>query len=59
VLDEMRRALGHAPAAAARTEAAAFARYKVYAESFRGEEHLRAIQAEAREIVAATLRAAG
>ena len=33
--------------------------YKVYAESFRGEEHLRAIQAEAREIVAAALRAAG
>jgi phosphoglucomutase len=32
--------------------------YKVYAESFRGEEHLRAIQAEAREIVAAALRAA-
>jgi phosphoglucomutase len=33
--------------------------YKVYAESFRGEEHLRAIQAEAREIVATALRAAG
>jgi phosphoglucomutase len=32
--------------------------YKVYAESFRGEEHLRAIQAEAQEIVAAALRAA-
>jgi phosphoglucomutase len=33
--------------------------YKVYAESFRGEDHLRAIQAEAREIVAAALRATG
>jgi phosphoglucomutase len=33
--------------------------YKVYAESFRGPEHLLAIQAEAREIVAAALRAAG
>jgi phosphoglucomutase len=33
--------------------------YKVYAESFRGEEHLRAIQAQAREIVAAALRAGG
>ncbi len=33
--------------------------YKVYAESFRGEEHLRAIQAEAQDIVAAALRAAG
>ena len=32
--------------------------YKVYAESFRGPEHLRAIQAEAAEIVAAALRAA-
>jgi phosphoglucomutase len=32
--------------------------YKIYAESFRGAEHLRAIQAEAREIVAAALRAA-
>ena len=25
--------------------------YKIYAESFKGEEHLRRIQAEAREIV--------
>jgi phosphoglucomutase len=33
--------------------------YKIYAESFRGEEHLRAIQAEAREIVAAALGAGG
>ena len=33
--------------------------YKIYAESLRGAEHLRAIQAEAREIVAAALRAAG
>jgi phosphoglucomutase len=31
--------------------------YKIYAESFRGPEHLRAIQAEAQEIVAAALRA--
>ena len=33
--------------------------YKIYAESFRGAEHLRAIQEEARGIVAASLRAAG
>jgi len=33
--------------------------YKIYAESFRGSEHLQAIQAAAREIVAAALRAAG
>jgi phosphoglucomutase len=33
--------------------------YKIYAESFLGEEHLRKIQAEAREIVAATFKAAG
>jgi phosphoglucomutase len=31
--------------------------YKIYAESFRGEEHLRRIQEEARAIVAATFRA--
>ena len=31
--------------------------YKVYAESFRGEEHLRRIQQEAQAIVAAALRA--
>ncbi len=30
--------------------------YKVYAESFRGEEHLRRIQQEAQAIVAAALR---
>jgi phosphoglucomutase len=29
--------------------------YKIYAESFRGTEHLRQIQAEAKEIVAAAL----
>lgn len=33
--------------------------YKIYAESFKGEEHLRAIQAEARSIVDAALSAAG
>ncbi len=33
--------------------------YKVYAESFKGAEHLRAIQAEARAIVSAALRQAG
>lgn len=33
--------------------------YKIYAESFRGAAHLRAIQAEAQEIVAAAFRAAG
>src|SRR5262249_37374395 len=32
--------------------------YKIYAESFRGSEHLRAIQAEAQAIVAAALAAA-
>ena len=29
--------------------------YKIYAESFKGNDHLRQIQAEAREIVAAAL----
>ncbi|MCX7671055.1 MAG: phosphoglucomutase, alpha-D-glucose phosphate-specific, partial [Anaerolineae bacterium] len=33
--------------------------YKIYAESFRGADHLRRIQAEAQEIVAAAFRAAG
>lgn len=33
--------------------------YKIYAESFRGEEHLARIQAEARTIVEAAFRAAG
>jgi phosphoglucomutase len=33
--------------------------YKIYAESFRGEAHLAAIQAEAQSIVSAALRAAG
>ncbi len=33
--------------------------YKIYAESFKGEEHLRAIQAEARSIVDGALAAAG
>ncbi|HUF49343.1 MAG TPA: phosphoglucomutase (alpha-D-glucose-1,6-bisphosphate-dependent) [Longimicrobiales bacterium] len=33
--------------------------YKIYAESFIGSDHLRAIQAEARQIVADALRAAG
>jgi phosphoglucomutase len=33
--------------------------YKIYAESFRSPEHLAAIQAEAQEIVSATLRSAG
>lgn len=33
--------------------------YKIYAESFVGEEHLRRIQAEAQTIVAAALQAAG
>jgi phosphoglucomutase len=32
--------------------------YKIYAESFRGAEHLRQLQVEAREIVAAALRPA-
>jgi len=33
--------------------------YKVYAESFRGQEHLRRIQEEARAIVAGVLAQAG
>jgi phosphoglucomutase len=33
--------------------------YKIYAESFRGPEHLARIQAEAREIVSAAFKAAG
>ncbi|MBU0672286.1 MAG: phosphoglucomutase (alpha-D-glucose-1,6-bisphosphate-dependent) [Candidatus Margulisbacteria bacterium] len=33
--------------------------YKIYGESFRGQEHLEAIQAEAKAIVAATFEAAG
>ncbi|MDX1547123.1 MAG: phosphoglucomutase (alpha-D-glucose-1,6-bisphosphate-dependent) [Rhodothermales bacterium] len=33
--------------------------YKIYAESFRGEDHLRAIQDEARTIVSAAFEAAG
>ena len=33
--------------------------YKIYAESFRSEEHLRQILAEAQQIVAAAFRAAG
>ncbi|MCX7971468.1 MAG: phosphoglucomutase (alpha-D-glucose-1,6-bisphosphate-dependent), partial [Negativicutes bacterium] len=33
--------------------------YKIYAESFRGEDHLRQIQAEAEQIVSETFRAAG
>jgi phosphoglucomutase len=33
--------------------------YKIYAESFKGREHLAAIQAEAQAIVSAALRAAG
>jgi phosphoglucomutase len=33
--------------------------YKIYAESFRGEEHLRAVQREAKRIVDAALGAAG
>ena len=33
--------------------------YKIYAESFKGQEHLAAIQAEAQSIVSAALRAAG
>ncbi len=32
--------------------------YKIYAESFRGEDHLRVIQAQAREIVGAAFNAA-
>lgn len=30
--------------------------YKIYAESFRGEEHLSQVQAEAKEVVDAALR---
>ncbi len=33
--------------------------YKIYAESFGGEEHLRQVMAEAREVVAAAFRAGG
>ena len=33
--------------------------YKIYAESFRGEQHLRSLQREAREIVQAAFEAAG
>ena len=33
--------------------------YKIYAESFRGEEHLHEIQEEARDIVSAAFKAAG
>jgi phosphoglucomutase len=33
--------------------------YKVYAESFRGEDHLRQLQAEAQSIVSAAFEAAG
>ncbi|MCC6554200.1 MAG: alpha-D-glucose phosphate-specific phosphoglucomutase [Polyangiaceae bacterium] len=33
--------------------------YKIYAESFKGEDHLRRIQEEAQEIVSAAFRAAG
>ena len=33
--------------------------YKIYAESFAGEEHLRRIQQEAQELVERTFRAAG
>ena len=29
--------------------------YKIYAESFRGEEHLKQVQAEAKEVVSAAL----
>jgi phosphoglucomutase len=32
--------------------------YKIYAESFRGEEHLRRIQEQAREIVGAAMQKA-
>ncbi len=31
--------------------------YKIYAESFRGEEHLRQVQEQAREVVAGALAA--
>lgn len=33
--------------------------YKIYAESFRGAEHLRQVMAEAREVVAAAFTAGG
>ena len=33
--------------------------YKIYAESFRGRDHLKALQAEAKEIVDAAFAAAG
>jgi len=33
--------------------------YKIYAESFKGAEHLRAVQAEAQTIVSAALQKAG
>ncbi|MCA9616882.1 MAG: hypothetical protein KC586_29180, partial [Myxococcales bacterium] len=33
--------------------------YKIYAESFRGAEHLAQLQAEARELVASCFSAAG
>jgi phosphoglucomutase len=33
--------------------------YKIYAESFKGEDHLRQIQKEAQDIVSAAFRAAG
>ena len=33
--------------------------YKIYAESFRGKDHLRSIQSEAQAIVSATFKAAG
>ena len=33
--------------------------YKLYAESFAGEEHLRRIQQEARDLISKTLSAAG
>ncbi|MCB0021372.1 MAG: hypothetical protein KDE09_26430, partial [Anaerolineales bacterium] len=33
--------------------------YKIYAESFKGPEHLKQIQAEAQAIVTAALKAAG
>jgi phosphoglucomutase len=33
--------------------------YKIYAESFAGEEHLQRLQSEARELISRTFRAAG
>jgi len=33
--------------------------YKIYAESFRGEEHLRQLQEEAQDVVAAAFARAG